>query len=66
MTPGARIQAAAELLERLERPPAGEEDLPADAVLNDYVRSRRYIGAKDRRALDSLFGATGNGGNGKP
>jgi 16S rRNA (cytosine967-C5)-methyltransferase len=54
VTPGARIQAATELLERLERPPAGEEDLPADAVLNDYFRSRRYIGAKDRRAIGDV------------
>ena len=27
---------------------------------------QKAYGAKDRRALDSLFGATGNGGNGKP
>jgi 16S rRNA (cytosine967-C5)-methyltransferase len=56
VTPGARIQAAAELLDRLERPPAGEEDLPADAVLNGYFRARRYIGAKDRRAIgDAVY-----------
>ena len=50
MTPGARIQAATELLDRIERPPPGEEALPADAVLNAYFRARRYVGAKDRRA----------------
>jgi 16S rRNA (cytosine967-C5)-methyltransferase len=56
VTPGARIRAASELLERLERPPAGEEELPADAVLNSYFRSRRYIGAKDRRAIgDAVY-----------
>jgi membrane protein required for colicin V production len=27
---------------------------------------QKAYGAKDRRALDTLFGATGNGGNGKP
>ncbi|MEP6829278.1 MAG: hypothetical protein ABI963_02990, partial [Rhizomicrobium sp.] len=27
---------------------------------------QKAYGAKDRRALDSLLGATGNGGNGKP
>lgn len=56
MTPGARIQAAVELLDRIETPPAGEEALPADAVLNAYFRGRRYIGAKDRRAIgDAVF-----------
>jgi len=56
VTPGARIQAAIELLDRIERPPAGEEALPADAVLNSYFRGRRYIGAKDRRAIgDAVF-----------
>jgi 16S rRNA (cytosine967-C5)-methyltransferase len=56
VTPGARIQAAIELLDRVEAPPAGEEALPADAVLNSYFRSRRYIGAKDRRAIgDAVF-----------
>jgi 16S rRNA (cytosine967-C5)-methyltransferase len=56
MTPGARIQAAIELLDRIESPPKGEEALPADAVLNAYFRARRYIGAKDRRAIaDTVF-----------
>jgi len=56
MTPGARIQAAIELLDRIEAPKKGEEALPADAVLNAYFRSRRYIGAKDRRAIaDAVF-----------
>ena len=56
MTPAARIQAAIELLDRIETPPVGEEALPADAVLNAYFRARRYIGAKDRRAIgDAVF-----------
>jgi 16S rRNA (cytosine967-C5)-methyltransferase len=56
MTPGARIQAAIELLDRIEAPKKGEETLPADAVLNSYFRARRYIGAKDRRAIgDAVF-----------
>ena len=58
MTPGARIQAAIELLDRIETPQKGEEALPADAVVNSYFRSRRYIGAKDRRAIgDAVFQA---------
>jgi 16S rRNA (cytosine967-C5)-methyltransferase len=56
MTPGARIQAAIELLDRIESPKKGEEALPADAVLNAHFRARRYIGAKDRRAIaDAVF-----------
>ena len=56
MNLGARIQAAIELLDRIETPPRGEESLPADAVLNAYFRGRRYIGAKDRRAIgDAVF-----------
>src|SRR5690606_23611914 len=54
MTPGARIQAAIELLDRIEAPPPGEAALPADAMLNVYFRARRYIGAKDRRAIGDL------------
>ncbi len=46
MTPAARIQAAIELLEQIEA-----ADRPADAVVAAYLRARRYIGAKDRRAL---------------
>jgi 16S rRNA (cytosine967-C5)-methyltransferase len=58
VTPGARIQAAIELLDRIETPQKGEEALPADAVVNSYFRSRRYIGAKDRRAIgDAVFQA---------
>jgi 16S rRNA (cytosine967-C5)-methyltransferase len=53
MTPAARVQAAIELLEAIE---AG--DRPADLVFRAYVRSRRYIGAKDRRAVaDLVFAA---------
>ena len=56
MNLGARIQAAVELLDRIETPPRGDEALPADAVLNAYFRGRRYIGAKDRRAIgDAVF-----------
>jgi len=56
MTPGARLQAAADLLDRIDRPKPGQADLPADAVLNAYFRANRYVGAKDRRAVaDAIF-----------
>lgn len=47
MTPAARTQAAIELLEALDRDDAG----PADQVLAGWFRARRYVGAKDRRAI---------------
>jgi 16S rRNA (cytosine967-C5)-methyltransferase len=50
MTPAARIQAAIELLARIEA-----LDRPADGVVRGYLRSRRYIGSKDRRAISDLL-----------
>ena len=46
MTPGARLQAAIELLDQIEQTPR-----PADAVISAFFRARRYIGAKDRAAV---------------
>jgi 16S rRNA (cytosine967-C5)-methyltransferase len=50
MTPAARIQASVELLCRLadEGRPEGRT---AAAILQDYLRQRRYIGSKDRREI---------------
>ena len=51
MTPAARIAAAIEILEAIA---AAEQ--PADHVAKAYLRSRRYIGSKDRRAVaDRVF-----------
>lgn len=49
MTPGARIQAAIELLGRIEAAP-----VPAERVVTAYLRERRYMGSKDRRAVGDL------------
>ncbi len=46
MTPAARIAAAIEILEKVER-----SNSPADDVVSSYLRGRRYIGSKDRRAI---------------
>src|SRR5262245_59583085 len=46
MTPAARLQAAIELLEAIE-----EVDAPADRSIAAFLRSRRYIGASDRREV---------------
>ncbi len=51
MTPGARLQAAVDLLAGIEAGPQ-----PADAVSDAFFRARRYAGAKDRRAVaDQVF-----------
>lgn len=46
MTPAARIAAAIEILDEV-----AASARPADRVVNAYLRSRRYIGSKDRRAI---------------
>lgn len=46
MTPAARLQAAIELLDQIEA-----TKRPADQVASFYFKGRRYIGAKDRRAV---------------
>jgi len=53
MTPGARIQAAIELLGRIAAAP-----VPAERIVTAYHRERRYIGSKDRRAIGDLVYAT--------
>jgi hypothetical protein len=48
---------------------AGETDQTGDHVQHKSTSAApvtKGYGAKDRRALDTLLGATGNGGNGKP
>ena len=47
MTPGARQQAAIELLTAI----FATAKRPADAVASDWLRARRFIGASDRRAI---------------
>lgn len=49
MTPGARVQAAVEVLDAIE-----SQNAPADVVAGAYFKSRRYIGAKDRAAVAGL------------
>ena len=44
MTPGARISAVIELLDKIDRSYSQAEE-----VVASYMRGRRYIGAKDRR-----------------
>ena len=51
MTPGARITAAIEIFEAIQ---AGDTPAPADAALGAYLKQRRYIGSKDRTAIQAL------------
>lgn len=51
MTPGARITAAIEVLEAVT---AGDVPAPVDSVLGNYLKQRRYIGSKDRTAIQAL------------
>lgn len=49
MTPAARIASAIELLGRIDALAR-----PADQVVGEFVRARRFMGAKDRRAVTDL------------
>ncbi len=46
MTPAARLQSTIELLDTII-----ETEKPADAVLAQYFKGRRFFGSKDRRAV---------------
>ncbi len=46
MLPSSRIKTVIELLEKIET-----SRVPMDTTIGDYMRSRRYIGAKDRRFI---------------
>lgn len=53
MTPAARVQAAIELLDTIITSARGK-GAPADRIIADYFRARRYAGSKDRRAVRDL------------
>jgi 16S rRNA (cytosine967-C5)-methyltransferase len=53
MTPAARVQAAIELLDQIIVA-ARSKGAPADRIIADYFRARRYAGSKDRRAVRDL------------
>jgi 16S rRNA (cytosine967-C5)-methyltransferase len=53
MTPAARVQAAIELLDAVIVA-ARDGGAPADRLIADYFRTRRYAGSKDRRAVREL------------
>jgi len=53
MTPQARVQAAIEILDEIVLA-ARAKGAPADRLLSDWFRTRRFAGSKDRRAVREL------------
>ena len=53
MTPAARVQAAIELVDAVIDA-ARSDGAPADRLIANYFRTRRYAGSKDRRAVREL------------
>lgn len=53
MTPAARVQAAIELLDLIVGGATGN-GAPADRIIADWFRARRFAGSKDRRAVREL------------
>ena len=54
MTPGARIQSSIELLDSILLSWQGDKRFPADKLIDNYFKSRRFIGSKDRAAIGEL------------
>ncbi len=50
MTPAARLEAAAEILDAVIAS-TRDDGPPADAIVTRYFKTRRYAGSKDRRAV---------------
>ena len=53
MTPGARVQAAIEIVDEVVRS-ARAGGPPADRLIAEYFAKRRYAGSKDKRAVREL------------
>ena len=53
MTPAARVQAAIEIVDAVIAS-ARDDGPPADAIVSQYFKQRRYAGSGDRRAVREL------------
>ena len=53
MTPAARVQSAIELLDLIITA-AKAQGAPADRILAEWFKARRFAGSKDRRAIREL------------
>ena len=49
MQTGARYQAVLEILTEIF-----QDKIPADKIINDYLRQKKYIGSKDRRFITNM------------
>lgn len=54
MTPGARIQAAIDLVDQVLTAWNSQKRIPADKLLENYFKSHRYIGSKDRGGISEM------------
>ncbi len=54
MKPAARINAALEILGEMQKEWAAGRPIPADKLLGEYTKQRRYMGSKDRAAVAEL------------
>lgn len=64
MRPGARITAAIELLEQVHASWAQQKRIPADSMMADYFKNRRFMGSKDRGFVSELvYFVLRNGGS---
>ncbi len=54
MTPGARIQATIELLDSILTSWQSPKRIPADKLIDNYFRARRFLGSKDRATIGEL------------
>ena len=53
MTPAARVQAGIDILDQVIAA-ARDDGPPADVIVSNYFRTRRYAGSTDRRAVREL------------
>jgi hypothetical protein len=52
MQPSAHIQAAIEACQLI----FDNKHIPADRLINSYLKERRYIGSKDKQAINANSG----------
>lgn len=66
LAPQSHTQAVAPLTRKAQNPPAQVSGAAAPVTPKSVKHATKGYGVGDRRALDRLFEATGNGGSGKP
>lgn len=54
MKPSARINAVIEILEHMQHAWGDGDNTPADKIVGEYTKKRRYMGSKDRAAVSDM------------